>query len=167
MDSLGLDPATTTWGKAKWLFYKGSIERIVGRLQNYKSSLSLMLNILQCAYLREAQKATAQLTYLIESALNQNPNLLSRFCTILSADKTISSATSPKPSFRDQLGTSVDDDALTVKSHRESLSIEEEKQIATWQARGFERVLSASRVYQRLGGSDDFSLTSSMSPTSL
>lgn len=47
LNTLGDNLATEAWNRTKWLFKQGELERIVRRLQNYKTSLSLMLNILQ------------------------------------------------------------------------------------------------------------------------
>lgn len=47
LNTLGNTLATGAWNRTKWLFKQGELERVVGRLQNYKASLSQMLNILQ------------------------------------------------------------------------------------------------------------------------
>lgn len=47
MDSLGLESDTKKFNRTKWMWHQSSIQRILGRLQSYKRTLSVMLEILQ------------------------------------------------------------------------------------------------------------------------
>jgi hypothetical protein len=47
LKTLHLDQGLNAWDRAMWLLKREDIERLVGRLQNHKSTLGLMLQIIQ------------------------------------------------------------------------------------------------------------------------
>lgn len=129
-------------GRFKWARKEKDIMNIVQRLQNHKSSLNLMLTILQCTTNSEIQQSVVRLCSLLEQEVSQNDDLslrLSRVERNRSDDAT----------SRMQASIFVDDDNATIRP-------EGDLDVVTTDSSGigvftfaFENILIGSRVYSR------------------
>ncbi|KAI1854721.1 hypothetical protein JX266_000839 [Neoarthrinium moseri] len=61
-----------------WFRYSKQIEERISKIQRHKSSLSLMLNILQCESDREASRSQGELQAMVQSILYENRSLRSK-----------------------------------------------------------------------------------------
>ncbi|PVI06946.1 hypothetical protein DM02DRAFT_649288 [Periconia macrospinosa] len=64
--------------RLKWTRAEGNCLKMVERLQRHKASISLMLNILQCASDAEAGRSQESLEYMVEQLLESNQELCKR-----------------------------------------------------------------------------------------
>ncbi|KAI9694371.1 MAG: hypothetical protein M1820_008971 [Bogoriella megaspora] len=82
LDSLNSGENMKIFDKLKWARLKGRISILVQRLQNHKSSLTLMLTILQCDSLKEAESSNKHLCSLVGEVLQSNEDLALRMLTL-------------------------------------------------------------------------------------
>ncbi|KAF2029560.1 hypothetical protein EK21DRAFT_24193, partial [Setomelanomma holmii] len=64
--------------RLKWTQAEEKCLKIVERLQRHKTSISLMLNILQCASQMDARRSQATLEDMVQAILDQNTELFDR-----------------------------------------------------------------------------------------
>ncbi|KAF2825015.1 hypothetical protein CC86DRAFT_50136 [Ophiobolus disseminans] len=67
---------------SKWLINESDIMELVQRVQAHKSSLTLMLTILQCESMQEAESSMNHLVKLVEGLVASNADLQSRIDTM-------------------------------------------------------------------------------------
>ncbi|KAJ3559919.1 hypothetical protein NPX13_g9473 [Xylaria arbuscula] len=65
-------------GLIMWMRQEDQLNTLVQRLQSHKSSLTLMLTIIQCHTMQEAQSSTQRLCILVEQVLASNQDLSER-----------------------------------------------------------------------------------------
>ncbi|KAK3655202.1 GTPase activating protein (GAP) for Rho1p [Elasticomyces elasticus] len=75
LKSLRVDSGMRAWDRGMWYIKKGRVGEIVQKLQNHKASLGLMLNILQCASLSEAETSMDRLCDTVNELLRTNQDL--------------------------------------------------------------------------------------------
>ncbi|KAK4955705.1 GTPase activating protein (GAP) for Rho1p [Elasticomyces elasticus] len=75
LKSLRVDTGMRAWDRGMWYIKKGRVGEIVQKLQNHKASLGLMLNILQCASLSEAESSMDRLCDTVNELLRTNQDL--------------------------------------------------------------------------------------------
>ncbi|CZR32655.1 uncharacterized protein FPRO_01975 [Fusarium proliferatum ET1] len=147
MDQLNLSPDMGTIDKMKWARQESNIAAIVQRLQNHKSSLTLMLTVLQCETMKEAQSSTRHLCTLVEELLQSNHDLASRIRGLEREGSIIAESRR--------------DDVSTFRQTRGSKSISFIDTQASAIKFTFDQDLQASRVYNRaIGRQSMTSLTS-------
>ncbi|KAJ4031876.1 hypothetical protein NW761_012978 [Fusarium oxysporum] len=135
MDQLNLSPDMGTIDKMKWARQESSICAIVQRLQNHKSSLTLMLTVLQCETMKEAQSSTHHLCKLVEELLQSNQDLASRIRGLEREGSIIAESRR--------------DDVSTLRQARGSKSLSFIDTQASVIKFTFDQDLQASRVYNR------------------
>ncbi|RKL36722.1 hypothetical protein BFJ72_g8271 [Fusarium proliferatum] len=147
MDQLNLSPDMGTIDKMKWARQESNISAIVQRLQNHKSSLTLMLTVLQCETMKEAQSSTRHLCALVEELLQSNQDLASRIRGLEREGSIIAESRR--------------DDVSTFRQTRGSKSVSFIDTQASAIKFTFDQDLQASRVYNRaIGRQSMTSLTS-------
>ncbi|KAG9508256.1 hypothetical protein J7337_001820 [Fusarium musae] len=139
MDQLNLSPYMGTIDKMKWARQESNIAAIVQRLQNHKSSLTLMLTVLQCS--------TRHLCKVVEELLQSNQELASRIRGLEREGSIIAESRR--------------DDVSTLRQTRGSKSVSFiDTQVSAIKFT-FDQDLQASRVYNRaIGRQSMTSLTS-------
>ncbi|KAF8245177.1 hypothetical protein K440DRAFT_646545 [Wilcoxina mikolae CBS 423.85] len=115
----------TLWDSVLWTQKDQTFQRLLKDLEGHKSSLTLMLMIYNCNSQRQARKCMEELSELMKTILETNPDLAARMTTTYPRDdssdaSTIRSLVSASPRFM---------------SFRSSF--------------GFERALEQSRVYAK------------------
>ncbi|KAI1121242.1 hypothetical protein F5Y10DRAFT_256717 [Nemania abortiva] len=78
LDGLNINADMGTFDRIKWMRQEGSLNTLVQRLQSHKSSLTLMLTIIQCESMEEAKSSTQKLHDLVEQMLESNRDLSER-----------------------------------------------------------------------------------------
>ncbi|KAI7762942.1 hypothetical protein LZL87_013433 [Fusarium oxysporum] len=147
MDQLNLSPDMGTIDKMKWARQESNITAIVQRLQNHKSSLTLMLTVLQCETMKEAQSSTRRLCTLVEELLRSNQDLATRIRGLERENSIIAESRR--------------DDVSTLRQTRGSKSVSFIDTQASAIKFTFDQDLQASRVYNRaIGRQSMTSLTS-------
>ncbi|KAG7410873.1 hypothetical protein Forpe1208_v009655 [Fusarium oxysporum f. sp. rapae] len=147
MDQLNLSPDMGTIDKMKWARQESNITAIVQRLQNHKSSLTLMLTVLQCETMKEAQSSTRHLCTLVEELLRSNQDLATRIRGLERENSIIAESRR--------------DDVSTLRQTRGSKSVSFIDTQASAIKFTFDQDLQASRVYNRaIGRQSMTSLTS-------
>ncbi|KAF5589555.1 nicotinamide mononucleotide permease [Fusarium pseudocircinatum] len=127
MDQLNLSPDMGTIDKMKWARQESNIAAIVQRLQNHKSSLTLMLTVLQCS--------TRHLCTLVEELLQSNQDLASRIRGLEREGSIIAESRM--------------DDVSTLRQTRGSKTVTFIDTQASAIKFTFDQDLQASRVYNR------------------
>ncbi|KAK0634144.1 hypothetical protein B0T14DRAFT_86861 [Immersiella caudata] len=138
VDDLDTSADMNTMGKLKWTRHEGTINLILQRLQSHKLSLTLMLTILQCQNLQEAQNSNRNLCVLMEQVLASNKDLaarirgLERDGSILSQSaqdnaSTIQPAGQQRPSTSIDMGISAprftfDEDLEASRAHNRAVN---------------------------------------------
>ncbi|KAI9656229.1 MAG: hypothetical protein M1821_004892 [Bathelium mastoideum] len=79
IDNLKITPHMAAFDRAIWSVKEPRIVAIVQRLQNHKTSLTLMLAILQCKSQQEAQNSIQQLQDSVNELLRTHQTLAARF----------------------------------------------------------------------------------------
>ncbi|KAF2798887.1 hypothetical protein K505DRAFT_295575, partial [Melanomma pulvis-pyrius CBS 109.77] len=97
LDELKAGDKMSMFDKLKWARNQSKVSTFIQRLQNHKSSLSVMLSILHCISLKEAQEATVQLYKLTEQALHSNQDLAARMNHFERSDSVHLNTVSPPP----------------------------------------------------------------------
>ncbi|KPM44874.1 hypothetical protein AK830_g1594 [Neonectria ditissima] len=106
LKGLSISEDTGTFDRIKWMRQEGKLSSLVQRLQNHKSCLTLMLTIIQCKSMEEAQSSTQKLCILVEQVLESNQDLAERIRGLEQEGSIISRA-------RSEIG--VRDDASTIR----------------------------------------------------
>ncbi|RWA04280.1 hypothetical protein EKO27_g10824 [Xylaria grammica] len=75
---LNISENTGTFNRIKWMSQESRLNTLVQRLQSHKLSLTLMLTIIQCKSMQEAQNCTKELRVLVEQILESNRDLAER-----------------------------------------------------------------------------------------
>ncbi|KAH0538887.1 hypothetical protein FGG08_004543 [Glutinoglossum americanum] len=141
IDSVHVDPEMGAFDRIKWAVKEKEILDIVRRIQNHKSSLTLMLTILQCKSNQEAENSMARLCSLIERVARSNENLSSRLHRL--EGRQLSPDAGNPPSV---LG----DDSSTIRPAINNRTDQVSITAATRSVRfSFEETLQSSRVYLR------------------
>ncbi|KAH0541711.1 hypothetical protein FGG08_003803 [Glutinoglossum americanum] len=132
--------------RVKWSVKENEIRDIVQRLQNHKSSLNLMLTILQCSSSHEIQQSVTRLCGLVEQAVRSNGDLSMRLSR-LEGNHTLSSGASNVVPIYDDDGN----DSATIRpvttTNGNQPDIVDESAITTF---AFDSTLKKSRVYSRV-----------------
>ncbi|KAI9790158.1 MAG: hypothetical protein M1816_005358 [Peltula sp. TS41687] len=162
----GLDSSDPwAWpGRVKWAWKEDTILQALERIQRQKSSLSLMMNIIQCQSDRQAEESQESLHSLVEEVFRSNKDLSQRLRNL---EETYSTRRSIQQGVKDKdrrnEGDYDQDDADTIvpdkgtKPHPEPSLI----QMAAFHF-AFEDELYSSRVYRRTQlNTTDVSFTSS------
>ncbi|KAK6510196.1 hypothetical protein TWF481_004912 [Arthrobotrys musiformis] len=75
VDFVRIGGKISSFDRGKWILREKEILEVIRALQNHKSSLSLMLTIIQTSSLRRAEEMMAKLSHLIERSLQDDQNL--------------------------------------------------------------------------------------------
>ncbi|GAW24008.1 hypothetical protein ANO14919_135870 [Xylariales sp. No.14919] len=75
---LNISENTGTFNRIKWMSQESRLNTLVQRLQSHKLSITLMLTIIQCKSMQEAQGCTQKLRVLVEQILESNRDLAER-----------------------------------------------------------------------------------------
>ncbi|KAK6381093.1 hypothetical protein LTR65_001055 [Meristemomyces frigidus] len=78
LKSLNAETGMRAWDRGMWYLKKDKVTEIVQRLQNHKATLGLMLNIIQCASLSEAETSMDRLCDAVNEVLRTNQELSMR-----------------------------------------------------------------------------------------
>ncbi|KAI3333740.1 hypothetical protein F4824DRAFT_232537 [Ustulina deusta] len=78
LTGLNISEDVGTFDRIKWMRQESRLNTLVQRLQSHKSSLTLMLTIIQCKSMEEAQSCTQKLCILVERMLESNRDLAER-----------------------------------------------------------------------------------------
>ncbi|KAJ2986734.1 hypothetical protein NUW58_g4889 [Xylaria curta] len=168
MDLVNADGGMGVFGRLAWVRKEATFSGIVGRLQNHKASMTLMLTILQCQASQEAESCIKQLQQAVEKTLQDNQRLAERM-RCLERHGTIDP--SPDPSHNTQCTTCLaentsvlSDDRSTIYSTESGSTIRHPTNTVskTYQSfrLAFERDLRTTRVYRRAAHQQCFSVTS-------
>ena len=134
----------------KWTLKEASINTIVQRLQNHKSSLNLMLSILQSTSIIEIQKTVTKLHGLMEQLLRGDNDLYRRLSGLEGARTLPSGASNIETILHDSTDDNDDDDNATIRpamaANRNTM---ENVKTSTTISFTFDSVLANSRVYSR------------------
>ncbi|KAK1752344.1 putative ras-2 protein [Echria macrotheca] len=76
--SASVGETTGAWDAVKWLLQEKRITAAVQRLESHRTSLSAVLNILQCQSQIEAQESLSSLQKTVQELVDRNENLLRR-----------------------------------------------------------------------------------------
>ncbi|RYP69675.1 hypothetical protein DL771_005954 [Monosporascus sp. 5C6A] len=155
LDGLDIDPDMGVFDRIKWMRQESSLKEIVQRLQHHKSSLILILTILQCDSMHEAESSNQRLCGLVEEMLHSHRDLASRIHRL--EDERSGSTRAPSTiGWRDsdsmrsrRVGSSKIMSYIDSGMHALRLT--------------FERDLEDSRIYNRARLADRQSLTSTTS----
>ncbi|KAI1278225.1 hypothetical protein F5Y07DRAFT_361115 [Xylaria sp. FL0933] len=126
--------------RIKWMRHEDRLNTLVQRLQSHKSSLTLMLTIVQCKSMEEAQSCTQKLCVLVEQMLESNRDLADRIRGLEREGSIISKARS------DIIPA---DNASTIRharTTRGSMLAPEDTLVKRF---AFEDDLASSRVYNK------------------
>ncbi|KAK5128245.1 hypothetical protein LTR85_002912 [Meristemomyces frigidus] len=82
LKSLNAESGIGAWDRGMWYLKKTKVYEIVQRLQNHKGTLGLMLNIIQCASLSEAETSMDRLCDAVNEVLRTNQELSMRLRNI-------------------------------------------------------------------------------------
>ncbi|KAH0425952.1 hypothetical protein CcaCcLH18_10656 [Colletotrichum camelliae] len=138
VDGLKIDEHMGLVDRAKWMMQESSIGVLVGRLQNHKASLTLMLGILQCETMQEAENSTRRLCTLVQQVLESNKELCDRIRALEKEGSVIAQTEAGK------------DDASTIRRRRDSKAlsfVDSDRAVLKFT---FDQDLEASRVYNRV-----------------
>ncbi|EPS39880.1 hypothetical protein H072_6387 [Dactylellina haptotyla CBS 200.50] len=141
--------------RSRWVLKEKEILDVVRRLQNHKSSLATMLNILHCHSMQEAKESVRKLSNLIEQSLSQDSHLR----TQLERRKHLQHQNTPTiPNVHSIVPDTIKEDASTITSARSRIS---RLSVSSFRSLGvnirrslafpFEKELQSSRVYKRAG----------------
>ncbi|KAI1366498.1 hypothetical protein F5Y08DRAFT_133729 [Xylaria arbuscula] len=78
LTALNISEDMTSFDRIRWMRQEDQLNTLVQRLQSHKSSLTLMLTIIQCHTMQEAQSSTQRLCILVEQVLASNQDLSER-----------------------------------------------------------------------------------------
>jgi hypothetical protein len=163
LDDLGLAYAdgaiSGTFDRAKWIRKEADIQKHVQRLQNHKSSLNLILSVLQCNSTAQIRDSVDRLCDLMQEAVANNSTLVTRL-ERLEGNSTLGYAETERQRNSDQ------ESVETVKRAAGSqVEQRDGQEIAQWSFT-FDTELQDSRVYRKmLLFSDSHSTTSVTSTT--
>ncbi|KAK3661285.1 GTPase activating protein (GAP) for Rho1p [Elasticomyces elasticus] len=178
LKSLRVDTGMRAWDRGMWYIKKGRVGEIVQKLQNHKASLGLMLNILQCASLSEAETSMDRLCDTVNELLRTNHDLSLRLRNMedlripresgianeahhdLASGEVQDEALTQSGAIDEENNTNLDDtsDAEVMTERPESVH---EHEISTGEGihqdmkySHFEEMLHRSRVYRHVSDSD-------------
>ncbi|KAI0099888.1 hypothetical protein GGR51DRAFT_564531 [Nemania sp. FL0031] len=140
LDGLKMSEDMGPFDRIKWTRQEHRLNTLCQRLQSHKSSLTLMLTIIQCKSMEEAQSSTQKLCGLVEQVLESNRDLAERIRGLEREGSIISKARS------DVIPA---EDASTIrrlKDNRKGI-LEPENELVKRFA--FEDDLKSSRVYNK------------------
>ncbi|KAI0430749.1 hypothetical protein F5Y09DRAFT_306787 [Xylaria sp. FL1042] len=140
LTSLNISEDMGTFDRIKWTRQEDKLNTLVQRLQCHKSSLTLMLNIIQCKSMEEAQSCTQRLCVLVEQMLESNRDLAERIRGLEREGSVISKARS------DIIPA---DDSSTIRHTRTTSGSMLESGDAIVKRFAFEEDLESSRVYNK------------------
>jgi hypothetical protein len=140
----------------KWARKEKDVANIVQRLQNHKSSLNLMLTILQCTTNSEIQQSVVRLCNLLEQEVSRNDNLSLRLSRVERNHSDDATNRMPASIYGDE-------DNATIRPERDSDIIAADSSDIGVFTFAFESILIGSRVYSRA----NFLQSSSHSETSI
>ncbi|KAH7393718.1 hypothetical protein BKA64DRAFT_95164 [Cadophora sp. MPI-SDFR-AT-0126] len=156
IDELKIDPSDMgVLDRFKWARKEKDVANIVQRLQNHKSSLNLMLTILQSTTTSEIHQSVVRLCNLLEQEVSRNDDLSLRLSRV--ERKHSDNATSRMPA-----SIYSDEDDATIRPERDSDIITADSGDVGSFTFAFESDLICSRVYSRANflQSDSHSQTS-------
>ncbi|EQB51669.1 hypothetical protein CGLO_08766 [Colletotrichum gloeosporioides Cg-14] len=137
VDGLRIDDHMGLVDRAKWMMQESSISVLVQRLQNHKASLTLMLGILQCQTMQEAENSTRELCALVQQVLESNKDLCDRIHALEREGSVIAESGAGK------------DDASTIRRRRGSKALSFMGSDRAVLKFAFDQDLETSRVYNR------------------
>ncbi|WXC48166.1 hypothetical protein QX201_007881 [Fusarium graminearum] len=135
IDNLNLSSDLRTFDKLKWARQASSINTIVQRLQNHKSSLNLLLTVVQCETMKEAEFWNQRLCGLIQELLFSNQDLHRRIKGLEGQGQAIVAYTSDETST-----------IRPLEDSRPASFVDTQDSVIRFT---FEQDLQASRVYGR------------------
>ncbi|KAJ3559655.1 hypothetical protein NPX13_g9505 [Xylaria arbuscula] len=162
------DGSMSILNRLGWERKKTTFSEIVQRLQNHKASMSLMLTILQCQALQEAEASALKLHRAFENTLRDNEKLSERI-RCLEQQGNVSSIAGPSEDAgrATSLGENIsllEDDNSTIRSKKRRFGFQSPTNIISRAYQppraAFESDLEASRAYQRAVHDKHFSVTS-------
>lgn len=150
-DSLDIGSSSmSVFDRVKWTLKEASINTLVQRLQNHKSSLNLMLSILQSTSIIEIQQTVTKLHGLVEQLLSGDNDLHRRLSGLEGAATLPSSASNIETILHDSTDDNDDDDNATIRpviaANRNTVENVEKSTIISFT---FDSALANSRVYSR------------------
>ncbi|KAI9687044.1 MAG: hypothetical protein M1822_002454 [Bathelium mastoideum] len=136
LDDLHVEPGLRNVERVKWSLKEPKIKAIVQRLQRHKASLTLMMSVVQCASMQEAERLAQNLQKKVDQLL-ENDRKLAAWMRRLDQDVL--------------MATHGDDGASTILSTRTFPSGEQHSSSidAVSIMFAFEEDLYSSQVYQR------------------
>ena len=126
----------------KWARKEKDVANIVQRLQTHKSSLNLMLTILQCTTNSEIQQSVVRLCNLLEQEVSRNDNLSLRLSRVERNHSDDATSRMPASIYGDE-------DNATIRPERDSDIITANSSDIGVFTFAFESILIGSRVYSR------------------
>ncbi|KAK5700674.1 GTPase activating protein (GAP) for Rho1p [Elasticomyces elasticus] len=174
LKSLRVDSGMRAWDRGMWYIKKGRVGEIVQKLQNHKASLGLMLNILQCASLSEAESSMDRLCDTVNELLRTNQDLSLRLRNMedlriprengvaseahqdLASGEVQDEAPSQSGAIDEESNPDLDgtSDAEVVPEQPESAHDHESSTGEGMKYSHFEEMLHRSRVYRHISESD-------------
>jgi hypothetical protein len=131
-----------------WAVKENEIKSIVQRLQNHKSSLNLMLSILQSTSINDIQQTVVRLCGLIEQLCMSDNDLFRRLSRLEDSRTHITGPSNVRTIFND--GTDENDNATirpAATASRNPLEAVNESAMTSF---AFDSTLAESRVYSRI-----------------
>lgn len=143
LDELKIDPSDMgVLDRFKWARKEKEVANIVQRLQNHKSSLNLMLTILQCATNSEVQQSVVRLCNLLEQEVSQNDDLSLRLSRVERNRSDDATSRVPASIYSDE-------DNATIKPEGDLDDVTTDSSDISVFTFAFESILIGSRVYSR------------------
>lgn len=165
VDNLGIGSSVMrVYDRTRWALKENEIRDILQQLQNHKSSLGLMLTILQCTTNNEIQQSVVRLCNLMEQAVASNDNLSVRLSRLEGNISLLTRESSDLTIYDERDDNSVGATIRPINStSNNSSGIAYESPIITF---AFDSELMSSRAYSKAkfitsDGHSESSLTSS------
>jgi len=140
----------SVFDRVKWTLKEAGINSIVQRLQNYKSSLNLMLSILQSTSIIEIHQTVTRLHSLMEQLLRSDDDLYRRLSSLKGARSPPSGASSIETILHNSTDDNDDNGSNTIRTtiaaNRNAMEKVSKSTIIRFT---FNSVLANSRVYSR------------------
>ncbi|KAI0505200.1 hypothetical protein F5B22DRAFT_533052 [Xylaria bambusicola] len=141
LTGLNINEDMRTFDRIRWMREESRLNTLVQRLQSHKSSLTLMLTIVQCHTMEEAQSCTQKLCTLVEQMLVSNQDLSERIRGLEREGSILSKARSDI--------VPVDDGASTIRQPNTERASVLETENTLVRRFAFEDDLESSRAYNK------------------
>lgn len=148
VDNLGIGASVMrVYDRTKWALKENDIRGLLHQLQNHKSSLNLMLTILQCTSNQEIQQSIMRLCTLVQQVVMNNDNLSARLSRL---EGSVSIAPDDTAEASINQGGNDSSDTTTIQPYCHTSYNEPNSGSEFFTIRfDFDKDLMVSRVYQR------------------